>query len=177
MLQFELIIERLKSKIGKAEILALANDLALHPTEEVSSNFNLLLEDNPLAMRWAWLLENTIIPRKELHEVHLDGLANAYLQTKSPSVRRVIGKILVNAKIPEAYEDELYDFTIKQLQKADEPVAVKFHAMNIAAEIALRYPDLATELRHVIEDQIEKNSVAFKAGSKHVFKKLKRKGL
>jgi hypothetical protein len=51
-------------------------------------------------------------------------------------------------------------------------VAVKVHAMQIIYNHALIYPELKEELITVISDQVDNNSVGFKARGKRLIKKL-----
>ncbi len=175
MRELKVIIERLEKPISKAEISATANEIVNAKTD-FTQLFDLLIKNNQVAMRTAWLIENILIPNPKIHKPYFNFLAKAYLKTKSSSVRRNIGKTIAQMEIPENWEDELYDFTTKMIVDSNEVVATKVHAMIIAANIASKYPELIPELKETIEGQFEKNTVAFRAASKRAFKKFKKAG-
>ncbi|MGB0429305.1 MAG: hypothetical protein ACPGLV_02440 [Bacteroidia bacterium] len=175
MRNLDSIIERLKSKVSKADILALANEININQID-FKPLFALLQHNNPLAMRAAWLIENLVIPNSKLQSQYFNSLAKVYLTTNSSSVKRNIGKTIAACSIPKKWEDELYDYCTKMLVDSNEVVAAKFHAMNISSQIAMRYPDLIPELKETIQGQFEKNTVAFSAGAKHAFKLFKKAG-
>ena len=169
------IIERLKSRTSKAEIVALANEITLNHID-FHELFGLLQKDNQMAMRVSWLVENIVIPNRKYQNQYFDDLAMAYFKTKSGSVKRNIGKTIAHCEIPEKWEDELYSFCTKMLVDGNEVVAAKVHAMLISTQIAIRYPDLIDELRETIKGEFDKNTVAYSAAAKRAFKLFKKAG-
>jgi hypothetical protein len=143
---------------------------------DFNSLFELLLEDNQLAMRSAWLIENLVIPNAKIQQVYFKNLVEAYFKTESSSVRRNIGKTIGHCSISQDWEDELYDFCTKLIVNSNEVVAVKVHAMIIAAKIAAKYTELIPELKATIEGEFEKNTVAFRGAAKRAFKLFKKAG-
>ncbi|MFY0674891.1 MAG: hypothetical protein JXQ87_15940 [Bacteroidia bacterium] len=175
MRSLETIIERLKSRMSKAEILGMAKEIETYAID-FEPLFHLLHKDNPLAMRSAWLIENLVIPSSEKQVKYFNPLAEIYLATKSSSVRRNIGKTLSHCSIPEHWDDALYDFCTKLIVDSNEVVAAKVHAMIIAANISIKYPELIHELKATIEGEVEKNTVAYKGAAKRAFKLFKKAG-
>ena len=175
MRSLETIIERLKRKVSKAEILEMVKEIETNELD-FSPLFNLLLVDNQLAMRSAWLIENLVIPNTKIQGEYFEIMAKSYFTTESSSVRRNIGKTIGCCSILEEFEDELYDFCTRLVVNSNEVVAVKVHAMIIAAKISTKYPELIPELETTIEGEFEKNTVAFRGAAKRVFKLFKKAG-
>jgi len=136
--------------------------------------FSEVKKNTEAQLRIAWLLENIILPKENWKKLYANELALSYLGLKNASARRILGKTLASTKIPKQHHDELYDFAIKLIGSSEEPVASKYHAVNIACEVAKLYPDLFVELLALLEVEKEKNSIAFAMAHKRVLKAYKK---
>lgn len=65
--------------------------------------------------------------------------------------------------------DELF----KWLLDPKMQVAVKVYSMEVICQMCFKYPELKGELIEVIDDQLDKNSIAFRTRAKQILKKLK----
>ena len=174
MTEISSIIERLKSPISKAEILALSGEVGAMGSLAIDKLIPCLYYSNALALRTSWLLENIIIPNEKWHQVFQEKLVVALVDGNSPAARRNLAKTIASFKISAEYYDQLYDFSINRISDSEEAVAVKVHCIAIAFQIVKAFPDLATELKAVLEDELSKNSVAFAANARKIIKKLEK---
>lgn len=129
---------------------------------------------NTTALRISWLLENVVIPNSQWHAVFQDQLVEALIKSGNPVIRRNIAKTIASMVISSEHFDALYDFSLSRISDSAEAVAVKVHCISIAFQIVKHFPDLATELKAVLEDECSKNSVAFAANARKIMKKLKK---
>jgi len=62
--------------------------------------------------------------------------------------------IFEDQEISEKLEDAIFDFCFEKLTNNSSAVAIKAFSMTVCYKIALNYPDLFTELKIVIEDNM-----------------------
>ena len=127
----------------------------------------------PVVQRAAWAMDVCLEKHHEFLSPYVDFLIDALPRFSNYGVKRQIVKALTTRDIPETREGELVDLCFRWLQSPDVPVGVKVHCMQILANIADKYPDLAVELRTVINEQIPRNSVGFSSRGRKILNKLK----
>ena len=93
-------------------------------------------------------------------------------ELKSTGALRSLLRMLSRYTIPEEEQGLLIDLCFGYMVSELYPVAVKVHAMQIIYNHALIYPELKEELRTIIEDQTENNSVGFMARGQRIIKQL-----
>jgi len=76
--------------------------------------------------------------------------------------------------IPEDDQGLLIDLCFSYLVSELYPLAVKVHALQIIYNHVLIYPELQEELRTVIEDQLDNNSVGFSARGRRILAQLEK---
>lgn len=128
----------------------------------------------PLPQRASWVLViiNEKYPSLLYH--YVSKFINTINNFSVSGIRRNLLSALSKQQIDDRDAGQLTDYCFKLLLSAEEPVAVKVHAMQIIANIAVRYPELNEELKSVILDQESKNTVAFSARAKHLLDKMKK---
>ncbi|MBI1183745.1 hypothetical protein GC194_05715 [bacterium] len=164
-----LIYERLQKPVSKLEITALAREVVLSGHQQIHELIQAINGNKKRDLRLAWLLENIIIPSPQLHQQFALPIADKYLVVQDSSVMRILGKILAETCLPEERYDELYVHALEIIE-SEHDVAAKVHAARIAAAIAQQYPELFGELMPLLENEVQKNSVAFQK----VVEKIKR---
>ncbi len=139
--------------------------------------FNVLLElalyeKDPLAWRAAWILDGSDehCPGLALH--HISRIVQHLPVLESNSTLRSLLRLLCRYDIPEDDQGLLIDRCFSYMVSELYPVAVKVHAMQIIYNHVRLYPELKDELRMVIEDQAENNTVGFKARGKRIMQQL-----
>jgi len=126
----------------------------------------------PVVQRAAWAMDACLETHREFLLPYVETLIKTLPQFSNNGVIRQVVKALASCDIPEKYEGQLTDFCFCRLQSAEVPVAVKVHCMQILANITVRHPDLAGELRTVINEQIPRNSVGFASRGRKILKQL-----
>lgn len=133
----------------------------------------LLDEEHPVGMRFTWLIGHLLAEAPKQVAPIVSYCFKNRNQWTFPGIKRTIAKMLSLTGVPEEIEglvvDELFKWTLDPKIK----VAVKVHSIETLYNMVLKYPDLKEELLIVIEDQWDKNSVAFRARAKKIRKALK----
>ena len=91
--------------------------------------------------------------------------------------KRNILRILQKQEIPEAYWGPAADQCFNYLSSPEEQVAVKVFSMSVIYNLTKEVPELARELRLLIEDPYPMGSAGFKARSRQILKQLDKNGL
>ena len=130
-----------------------------------------LFGSEPVVQRAAWVMDICQEAHPELLSPYVETLIDALPRFSNNSVRRQAVKALAARNdIPEKLEGQLVNLCFEWLQSPDMPVAIKVHCMQILANIAARYPDLAVELRTIISEQIPRNSAGFASRGRKILK-------
>ena len=99
------------------------------------------------------------------------------LKKESPDwYKRNLLRILQYHQIPEQHWGHVADQCFNYLASTDEPVAVKVFSMTVLYNLTRELPDLARELRFLIEEQYPLGSAGFKARGRKVLKQLDKDG-
>ena len=99
------------------------------------------------------------------------------LNRKLPiSLKRNILRILQYQPIPEALWGHTADQCFNFLSSSREAVAVKAFSMTVIYNLTKQLPDLARELRLLIEEQYDLGSAGFKARGRRVLNQLQKDG-
>jgi len=134
----------------------------------------LLNKKDPLPPRAAWVAEIVCQKYPDLIKPYLNKIVRGLKLYTHPGSRRNSLKILMRTEIPENLQGVLIDTCFEWLLSAEKTVAVKIFAMQIIENHLAFYPELAVELKEVIEDQWEKNSAGFKSRGRKVLKGLEK---
>ena len=126
----------------------------------------------PVVQRAAWAMDACIETHPELLLPYVETLIEVLPQFGNNGVRRQVVKALAVRDIPEGFEGVIVDLCFCWLQSPTIPVAIKVHCMQILANITAQYPDLAVELRTVINEQIPRNSAGFASRGRKILKFL-----
>jgi hypothetical protein len=127
-------------------------------------------EKAPLPQRASWVLVAVNAKHSELLRPYIPLFINTISEFKIDGIKRNILSVISSHSIPKRYQVKLIDLCFNFLLSSDEKVAVKVHAMQTVANIALYHPELKQELKAVITDQWSKNSAAFQARARKVLK-------
>ena len=90
--------------------------------------------------------------------------------------KRNILRVIQYQSIPEELWGHTADQCFNYLASTDEPVAVKVFSMTVIYNLTKEVPDLARELRLLIEDQYPLGSAGFKARGRKVLNQLQKDG-
>jgi hypothetical protein len=96
-----------------------------------------------------------------------------YCQGEVPdAVKRNVLRILEDVSIPEHLEGELVDWCFKILETPQEAGAIRAFAMTVAYNICRKYPELAQELKSLIETFMPEEKPSFVSRGRKIIKAL-----
>jgi hypothetical protein len=136
-------------------------DLALH-------------EKDPLAWRAAWILDGSDERSPGLASDYIPGIIHRLSGIESTGTLRSLLRLLCRYDIGEEDQGILIDLCFSYLISELYPVAVKVHAMQIIYQHVLIYPELKEELITVIRDQVDNNTIGFKARGKRLIREMEK---
>ncbi len=161
---------------SKANTLRMTNWIG-HNHERFDELIDLFLHDEyRVVQRAAWVLGKCAEQHKDLILPHLGPLIANLENPKHEAVLRNTLKALSEIDVPEEHMGTLANLCFDLLLDPKTAIASKVHAMQILANFCEKEPDLAPELRLVIEDQWEHASAGFKSRGKKVLKQLGKYG-
>lgn len=130
------------------------------------------LNDLDHSMRAAWVIDMTTDRNIQLFEKHIERVIINLERFKHTGVVRCMLRILCKIEIHEKYWTTLFDLILKWLTLPETPLAVKVHGMQVCFNICEKVPELSNELKMILEDQFDKNTVGFKSRARKLIKKL-----
>lgn len=136
---------------------------------------DLLLNDEWLiTQRVSWIVSKCIDKNSNLITPHLERLIlNLENDTVHVAVKRNSLRVLTNVNIPENSCGSLINTCFKFLE-GDEPIAVKSFSISVLSNLLPTYPDLANEMRVILENQLPYASPGFKSRANKVLKQISR---
>ncbi len=129
-------------------------------------------EQPPLPQRAAWLLAVVNDQHPELLKPYLSKFIDTIEQFQVDGIKRNMASVLAKHDLPIKLQGKAVDVFFKLMLSPSETVAVKTEAMQTLGNIAMKHPELKSELKMAIEDQLPKTTVAFHSRAKRIFKKL-----
>lgn len=129
-------------------------------------------EEYRISQRSAMVLAKCTDAYPDLIEPHLDRLI---LNLKNPvidAVKRNTIRTLQDVYIPDHLLGEAADILFNIMMDRKEPIAIKVFTMTTLYNICEREPELANELKIIIEDQLPYGSTGFKNRGLKTLKKL-----
>jgi hypothetical protein len=90
------------------------------------------------------------------------------------AVTRNILRLLQFVEIPKRHQGRVADLCFRFLRDRKIGVAIRVFAMTVLTHIARENPELRTEIKLILEDQMPHRSAAFKSRGKKVLKELSR---
>ena len=87
------------------------------------------------------------------------------------AVERAIMRMLQMVDLPEPLLGLIAAAAFDRLE-GNVPIAIKVYSMTVLVRVARREPDLAPEIRLLIEQQLPFSGPAYKARARHVLKRL-----
>ncbi|MFN5416916.1 MAG: hypothetical protein ACK5B9_07655 [Flavobacteriia bacterium] len=133
---------------------------------------DLVLSDRKLALRFIWLVGDLC----EQNAAYVSPAVPAFYalkdQVKFPNYDRSLAKMFLWCGIPENREGEIIDVLFSWIMDSKVSVATKTNAMLALQKELNKYPELKQELKLVIQDQLDKNSVSFRNCAKKILQDL-----
>lgn len=138
--------------------------------------FDLFLHDEyRVVQRAGWPISYCVIAHPEFIHKHWKKLIN---NLKKPNLHNAVKRnsirLMQDLEIPEKFHGEILDICFKYLESPTESLAVKVFSMAVLGNFAELYPDIKTELKLLIEDQLPNQTAGFKSRGKKVLKQLEK---
>lgn len=126
----------------------------------------------PLPQRASWIISSVSEKHPELVTPYVPLLIDSVKSFKIDGIKRNIQNALTKQSIPEDYQAKTIDICFEFMLDPKETVAVKVLSMQIIANLCKVYPELISELKAAIDDQLPKTTAAFHARARHVLKEI-----
>jgi hypothetical protein len=131
--------------------------------------------DNRIAQRAAWPLSYCVRNHPELitpyYKQILDNLDRKNIH---PAVVRNTIRLLQDVTIPKKFHGRVMNKCFDLVQLPETPIAVKAFSLTVLSNLAAEYPEIAAELKLIIEDQWDHATPAFRSRAKQALKKMSR---
>jgi hypothetical protein len=165
----------LTDQYSKASITRIVAYVSAHP-EHTPDLLAIFLGDDPLLVqRSAWAIGDLGRSRPDLLVPYHAALLAACRRAVHPAVvRNVIRYFSEAPELPEAIHGELADRCFRQLADPKAPVAIRVFSMTVLQRLTETYPELAHELRVLIEEEMPRASAGFRSRGNKVLRALRR---
>lgn len=126
-----------------------------------------------VTQRASWPLSNCVEYHPELIRPHFKALLDVLEQPDTHvAARRNIVRLLQFVAVPARYRGRVAAICFELLQNRKEAVAVRVFSMTVLANLVQHEPDLAGELRVIIEDNLPYGSAGFISRARKVLEKI-----
>jgi len=148
-------------------------------TEKISAAIYVLCHHSYRdVQRVAWVINAVAEKHPELVAPHLKTLVLRLGRTPLPdAVKRNIVRILSFVPLPAEAHSEIVHTCFGYLYAAHEPVAVRVFAMSVLHRLSGAYPEIKTELKELLELELEKMpSPGIKSRAQKILSQLRKPG-
>jgi hypothetical protein len=136
--------------------------------------FDLFLHDEyRVIQRAGWPISYCVEDHPELIKKHYAGLLkNLNKKGIHDAVKRNSVRLLQYVSIPEKFHGEVMDLCFRYITSPAEAVAVKAFSITVLQNLARQYPEIINEIKLVIEERWDYETVAFKTRANKLLKEL-----
>lgn len=136
--------------------------------------FGLFLNDEyRVVQRAAWPVSYAVIAHPSFIGKHWKQLIN---NLKKPNLHNAVKRnsirLLEDIEIPKKFQGDIMNICFAYLESPTEPLAVKVFSMSVLAKLVRSYPEIAPELKLLIEDQLPHQTAGFINRGKKILKQL-----
>jgi hypothetical protein len=126
-----------------------------------------------ITQRAAWPLSNVVRDHPGLIILYFKPLLD-HLDKKGlhVAVIRNTIRLLQDVEIPKKYHGRVMSRCFDYVAAPETPIAVKAFSLTVLSNLSATYPEIAAELRLIIEDQWEHATPAFRSRAKKVLKAM-----
>ena len=136
--------------------------------------FELFLKDEyRVVQRASWPLSCCVELHPEFIQKHYSKLLkNLDKKGIHEAVKRNTVRILQYVDIPEKFHGQVMDICFNYISSPTEAVAIKAFSITVLQNLAKKYPEIVNELKLVIEERWDYETVAFKTRAKKLLKEF-----
>ena len=85
-----------------------------------------------------------------------------------PAIARNAIRLLQVVEIPEQFHGKVMNICFNYIQDIETPVAIKAFSLTTLEQLSKKYPDILPELKLIIEERWDYESVAFKTRARKI---------
>lgn len=149
-------------------------DRIVQQPDLINDLWEIVQNEDELSWRAAWTMEKINDKRPEMVHPFLNELIIQVEKTNKNGIKRHFLKMISLQPLPEDLTGSFVDYCFKILLSADEPIAVRAHAMQILFNVCKEIPDLKNELIESIQSIQTEASPGIISKSKKLLKQLKK---
>ena len=164
------LADRLKTGYSKEGAAANAVWLKRNPLQ--LSAWLHALNDPILGKSAAWALGHLALEGPQVAQPEVNQFIHLALEDQPEYVHRNVFHVLSHLDIPEVRVPELFDRCLEITGSPSFAVAIRVHAMQVAAALCARFPELGPELRQVIELGLEEASAGYHSRARKILPTL-----
>lgn len=139
----------------------------------ISTVLNSFAADIPIiSQRIGFLLTKIQDERIDLLLLHLNQIWSALKPNSHDGVTRAVFRLFSTIKVPEDLEGEVFENGLILFKKKTTSIAIKVFIMTTVVNIALKHPDLKSEVAFLIKEQIPGSSAGYKSRANRELKRL-----
>ena len=133
----------------------------------------LVLDDEyRVVQRASWVVKHCGENNPMLLIPYLSDLIPRLRKPKHDAYKRNVLHIIALLDVPDELLGELADICFSSLENRKEAIAIRVHAMQNLFNVCKREPELAPELKMLIEEYMPHESAGFKSRGKKIIKGL-----
>lgn len=142
--------------------------------QHLGALMDLVFDDSdPRNWRAAWMVDKIHDQHPAMVVPYLPAMMDFLLITQNAGKKRHLLKLISLHPIPENRMVDMLNYCIDVFTSGAEPVAVRVHAMQVLFNITQAEPDFSSELRELIEHEIEfHGSAGIASRGRKLLKKL-----
>lgn len=126
-----------------------------------------------VTQRAAWPMSYCVEKYPELIKPYFKKLLNNLSKPGlHDSVPRNTVRLLQYVEIPEKFHGQVMDICFRYISSPTEAVAVKAFSITVLQNLATKYPEIINEIKLVIEERWDYETIAFKTRAKKLLKEL-----
>ncbi len=139
---------------------------------DITLLFPFLLDEFKLASRCAWFLSDIGMHDANLLSEYLDFFFKKRKEIETFNFESAFIKYWTICGIPEIHEGEALDIAFGYLTNPKTKVHIKTLSASLVFELSKKYPDLKNELKIILEEEKERNSISFRHRANKLLKQL-----
>jgi len=165
--------ERLSSKLSRNFVDAIVASVQNSP-EDFGQLYSLITNsDTKISWRAAWACEKLSESNPEWFAPNYEKIAALAISMKHSGTKRLLLSILYNLPVPSQFPVELYNSCLEKMLSSDEAIAIQALSVKLAYKIALKEPELLSEIRLYLENaETEYFSTGVKNCIRNVLKRI-----
>jgi hypothetical protein len=138
--------------------------------ERFDELFNFFLNDEyRVTQRAAWPLSYCVIAHPFLIKKNFSKLIkNLHKPNLHNAIKRNSVRLMQGIEIPEKFQGEVMEICFNYLKSMNEAVAVKVFSLTVLNNLAKKYPEILSEIKLLIEQQLPYQTAAFKSRAKKI---------